>query len=222
MKIVKIIIGFFCFALTLNAFKNGLEPNEGFAFYIPIIIVFVIGVLLFNSAFKSNVKTNVTLISKNIDDSANIETIEEKLKILKEAYDDGMINKVEFKDKNDKLLRSKVSILSKNELAAEYKMKLEKLTNLFKNDILYKEEYDRKISELKERYEFDQFEYENINANSKLYYISKGNEYGPVTIGRIAYLIENNVISQNCFIRLENENSYNKRANEIIKCQENS
>ncbi len=53
MKILKIIIGIFCFALTINAFKNGLEPGEGFAFYIPIIIVFIIGILLFKSAFKN-------------------------------------------------------------------------------------------------------------------------------------------------------------------------
>ena len=57
MKILKIIIGIFCFALTINAFKNGLEPGEGFAFYLPILIVFIIGVLLFKSAFK-NKKTD--------------------------------------------------------------------------------------------------------------------------------------------------------------------
>jgi len=53
MKILKIIIGIFCFALTINAFKDGLEPNENFAFYLPILIVFIIGILLFKSAFKS-------------------------------------------------------------------------------------------------------------------------------------------------------------------------
>lgn len=53
MKAFKIILGIFCFGLTINAFKNGLEPNESFAFYIPIIIVFIIGILLFKSAFKS-------------------------------------------------------------------------------------------------------------------------------------------------------------------------
>tara|TARA_Y100000815_G_C13091398_1_gene405795 strand:+ start:471 stop:644 length:174 start_codon:yes stop_codon:yes gene_type:complete len=56
MKVFKIIIGIFCFALTINAFKNGLEPGEGFAFYIPITIVFIIGILLFRSVFKSKKK----------------------------------------------------------------------------------------------------------------------------------------------------------------------
>jgi hypothetical protein len=53
MKVFKIILGLFCFALTINAFKDGLEPNESFAYYIPITIVFIIGILLFKSAFKS-------------------------------------------------------------------------------------------------------------------------------------------------------------------------
>ena len=34
MKIIKILVGLFCFALTINAFKNGLEPGESFAYYI--------------------------------------------------------------------------------------------------------------------------------------------------------------------------------------------
>lgn len=53
MKAFKIIIGIFCFGLTINAFKDGLEPGEGFAFYLPITIVFIIGILLFKSAFKT-------------------------------------------------------------------------------------------------------------------------------------------------------------------------
>jgi hypothetical protein len=53
MKAFKIILGLFCFGLTINAFKNGLEPGEGFAYYLPITIVFVIGILLFSSTFKS-------------------------------------------------------------------------------------------------------------------------------------------------------------------------
>lgn len=53
MKTLKIILGLFCFGLTINAFKNGLEPGEGFAYYLPITIVLIIGILLFSSAFKS-------------------------------------------------------------------------------------------------------------------------------------------------------------------------
>lgn len=51
MKVIKILIGLFCFALTLNAFKVGLNPAEGFFYYLPIMIVFIIGILLFKSAF---------------------------------------------------------------------------------------------------------------------------------------------------------------------------
>lgn len=56
MKIFKIIIGIFCFALTVNAFKNGIPVYKNVAHYaefIPVLIVFIIGVLLFKSAFKS-------------------------------------------------------------------------------------------------------------------------------------------------------------------------
>jgi len=53
MKVFKIILGLFCFVLTINAFKDGLEPNRSFASYIPITIVFIIGILLFKGAFKS-------------------------------------------------------------------------------------------------------------------------------------------------------------------------
>ena len=52
MKVLKIVLGIFCFALTINTFKNGLEPNVNFAYYIPITIVFVIGILLFKNAFR--------------------------------------------------------------------------------------------------------------------------------------------------------------------------
>ncbi|MGB3343102.1 MAG: hypothetical protein WBA61_04255 [Aequorivita sp.] len=58
MKLLKIIIGIFCIALTINAFKDGLKPNENFAFYLPIIMVFIIGILLFQSAFKTRKKDN--------------------------------------------------------------------------------------------------------------------------------------------------------------------
>lgn len=53
MKILKIILGVFCFALVINTFRKGAVPGEGFVYYLPIIIVLVIGILLFNSAFKS-------------------------------------------------------------------------------------------------------------------------------------------------------------------------
>jgi hypothetical protein len=53
MKALKIILGIFCFALTINAFKDGLEPGESFVYYLPITLVFVIGILLFKSALKS-------------------------------------------------------------------------------------------------------------------------------------------------------------------------
>jgi hypothetical protein len=53
MKVLKILLGLFCFALTINAFKNGITPGENIGYYIPITIVFIIGILLFKSAFKS-------------------------------------------------------------------------------------------------------------------------------------------------------------------------
>lgn len=52
MKVLKIVLGIFCFALTINAFKNGLEPGENAFYYIPILVVFVIGILLFKNALK--------------------------------------------------------------------------------------------------------------------------------------------------------------------------
>lgn len=56
MKVIKILIGLFCFALTFNAFKDGINPAEGFFYYLPIIIVFIIGALLFKSALFSKRK----------------------------------------------------------------------------------------------------------------------------------------------------------------------
>jgi hypothetical protein len=53
MKVLKIVLGIFCIALTINAFKNGLEPGENIFYYIPITIVFIIGILLFKNASKS-------------------------------------------------------------------------------------------------------------------------------------------------------------------------
>lgn len=53
MKAFKIIIGIFCFALIINAFNNGINPNESFAYHLPLILLFIIGILLFRSAFKS-------------------------------------------------------------------------------------------------------------------------------------------------------------------------
>jgi len=58
MQIIKFLLGLFCLILTYRAFKNGLEPGEGFFFYIPIIIVFIIGVLLIKSVLSSFVKKN--------------------------------------------------------------------------------------------------------------------------------------------------------------------
>lgn len=227
MKAIKIIVGLICFTLTINAFKNGIPIYNKLALYgefIPILIIFIIGIFLLKSALKPEIKRNVkllsedNLLSKDNVHLSNIEQIEGKLKMLKEAYDDGIINEIEFEEKKVRFLTLKESISSKNERVSQFNLKKEKLTNLFENKIITKEEYNNKIIVLKEKYEIDDFNIENINVNSKLYYISGGNQYGPVTIDRIAYLIENNKISKNCFIRFENESSYNKRANDIIKC----
>ena len=221
MKTLKIIIGIFCFLLTLNAFKNGIPAYTKLVYYaefIPILIVFIIGILLFKSALKPEVKKNVTLVTKNNGYSDNIEKVEEKISILKEAYEDGVINKKEFEEKQANLLTLKNSVLSKNKNNSQFKLKKEKLTKLFENEIISEEEFNEKINELKEKYEVDEHKSQRIDVNTKLYYISNGVEYGPVTVGRIAYLIENNDINQNCFIRFENESEYSKRANEIIEC----
>ncbi|MBA6151197.1 SHOCT domain-containing protein [Gelidibacter maritimus] len=221
MKIIKIIVGLFCFVLTINTFKNGIPVYNNLALYaefIPILIVFIIGIFLFKSALKPGVKTNVTLLSEDEVHLPNIEQIELKLKMLKEAYNDGFINEIEFEEKKVKFLTSKKSILSKNERASQFNLKKEKLTNLFENKIITKEEFNNKLIALKGKYQIDNFNIERIDVNSKLYYISGGNQYGPVSIGRIAYLIENNEVNKNCFVRFENESSFNKRANEIIKC----
>lgn len=221
MKILKIIIGVFCFLLTYNSFKNGIPSYSNLAHYaefIPILIVFIIGILLFKSAFKPEENKNVTLVSKKNENSYNIGEIEKKLKILNEAYNDGIINESEFEEKKANFLLLKNSALSKNEHTSQFRLNKEKLTKLFENEIISKDEFNEKIIQLKEKYEVDEFNFESINDKSKVYYISQGDEHGPVTIGRIAYLLENKKINQNCFIRFENENSYNRRVYEIIKC----
>lgn len=56
MKALKIILGIICLALTLNTCAQSSNSNENIGYYLPITIVFIIGILLFKSAFKTNSK----------------------------------------------------------------------------------------------------------------------------------------------------------------------
>ena len=221
MKSLKIIIGLLCIALTVNTFKNGIPIYTKLALYaeyIPILIVFIIGVLLLKSTFKPEEKKNVNLVSNHNENFLTIEQIDNKINILENAYNDGLIEISEFEEKKEKFLLEKKSITSKIENYQKYKKKEEKLIELFNNDIISKEELEIKIDVLKQKYDIESVILTKMNADTKIFYISEGTEHGPVTIGRIAYLIEINELNPNCFIRLENENSYKKRINEILEC----
>ena len=58
---------------------------------------------------------------------------------------------------------------------------------------------------------------EQIGLNTQLFYISKGKEFGPMNAKNIVSLLNTKKINPNCFIRIESENTYSKRAYEIAE-----
>ena len=58
---------------------------------------------------------------------------------------------------------------------------------------------------------------DDINLNTRFYYIERSKTYGPVTGKKLIHLVETNRLNKNCFVRQESENTFDKRATEIIK-----
>lgn len=148
--------------------------------------------------------------------SEGIKDIERKINLIKESFDDGILDKNEYDDKKNELLVDKKNIEKIQANERDYKLKKEKLITLFENNIISQTEYDSKIKYLKKIYNIKESGFDFNNLDTNFYYFSRGKEYGPTTAKFIIDLLKNNKIKPETYIRFENEKLYNRMAYELI------
>lgn len=145
------------------------------------------------------------------------EKMEEKILLLEEGYKDGLFTQVEFDTKKKKLVEQQNELITKQQNIEQYADKKAKLNNLFKNGLISKEEHNTKLGALKVGLGKVTIEIKQLDLNSNFYYISSGEQHGPYTVKHIISLLNSKKINPNCLVRHEDENSYNKRAKELLQ-----
>ncbi|WP_300435914.1 hypothetical protein [Christiangramia sp.] len=116
-------------------------------------------------------------------------------------------------DLNDKNLDGKIR--KRAELQNQVK---EDSNRRYEEDAEYKSSIDAVINKMMSG-SAKTFSYksEEINLDTKFYYIKRSKKHGPITAKRLIHLVETNQLSKNCFVREESNNTFDKRAIEIIE-----
>lgn len=216
----------------LNAGRlNDINLSGWFAllWFIPIVNIGLIALYFIDGTIGKNKygkdpkgRINEKKITKNQESgiteqkySKTILTIDNNLNLLQESYNDGLLDEKEFADKKYVIQNEKQILIDNIETEKTLNEKSEKLKRLLENKIITQAEYDKKLKDLYLTYGFDDIVNTKIDLETKLFYISHAQEFGPFTAKRIVRLLNTKEINPNCLIRVENENNYSKRAYEI-------
>ena len=225
MKFLKITAVLFCFTLSINIFKDGIpsySSSTNYTGFIAALILFIIGIALLVNLVITKFKP-VNGYSEYIKQvkakklSNDLAAIEQKIKLLEQSYNDGILNKNEFTVKMDCLKDTKDSIENKKNSEKEFNHKKKNLLKLHESKIITKDEFGAKINAIRSELQLDS-DYcvdPTIDEDTKIYYVSDCEEHGPIPISYLVYLLETGEINPNCFYKLQNEETYSHRVREL-------
>lgn len=162
---------------------------------------------------KGRLKEKQTNQNFNERKTETIKNVSKRLKLLEESLQEGLLNKEEFAIKKQLLQEEKEKILTKIQNDESRTKKIKKLKELLENNIISETEYNNKVNKLNSQNINDIF---HINLNTKLFYVSKGKEFGPYPVKKIISLLKNKEINPNCYIRFQNNKEYSNKAFELL------
>ncbi|WP_417443266.1 DUF805 domain-containing protein [Joostella sp.] len=192
-------------------------PIIQFAYILLFFIDGTVGENKYGSDPKERLKKSISSAHTNDSKTTSSSILEKKLKIVEDSYKEGLLTASEYTSKKDQINKEKQHYNNKLLKKEEYISKKGRLKDLYANGIISKDEYDKKNEVLEKDYRINNYTQAEINLNTIAYYASKGKEHGPHRIYEIIQLVQNKKINPNCFIRFEHEDTYTKRANELLE-----
>lgn len=143
--------------------------------------------------------------------------IDEKITLIQESYNEGLLTKAEFLDKENELLKEKKRQIEQIKNNKTLKEKTDKLNKLLENHIITKSNYDNKFNALQLEYRVKDIKSNELNLDTHFFYIQRGKELGPFSGRKIISLLNNDQINPKCLVRVDQEKFYSRRAHELIE-----
>jgi vacuolar-type H+-ATPase subunit I/STV1 len=125
------------------------------------------------------------------------------------------LTKDEYLEKKEKFETQKKRISTQTQNIQTAKENLDKLKHLLENGIITKNEYDSKVSDLKGLREV-QYGINDLELESPMFYISRANQYGPITVSNIIKRVKSGEVNPNSLIRHQDEIMFSKRAKDLL------